>query len=97
MLNQVVIIGRLIADPIEDKIALAVPRSFKNEEGAYDTDFVEITIWGGIAENVKNYCHKGDLIGVKGRIEADNKKIINIVAEKITFLSSKAPEEKDGE
>ena len=100
MLNQVVLVGRLVKDvEIEqiddDKImgtmVLAVPRSFKNEEGVYDTDFITIKIFGGVASNTNEYCIKGDLVGVKGRVESyddDNKIKIQIIGEKVTFLSS---------
>lgn len=97
MLNQVVMVGRLTKD-VELKstennkkyanITLAIPRSYKNEDGEYDTDFVPLTIWNGVAENTANYCHKGDIIGVKGNISTDKDKIY-ITGEKITFLTSK--------
>ncbi len=109
MLNQVVMVGRLTKDPevIETEngnkvsnIAIAVPRSFKNEEGVYETDFIEVTMWNGIAENTAAYCHKGDIVGVKGRIqsrtvEADDEKkyYVDVIAERVTFLSNK---KKDG-
>jgi single-strand DNA-binding protein len=101
MLNQLVVVGRLVRDPevkeLEkgnkvSNITLAVPRSYKNENGEYDTDFIDCTLWGPIAENTVEYCHKGDLIGIKGRIQTrtnEDKKIMEIVAEKATFLSSK--------
>lgn len=105
MLNQIVIVGRLISDPIETNeenntilnITLAVPRSYKNADGEYDTDFIDCVLWKGIATNVKEYCHKGDLIGIKGRIQTtqkDDTKITQIIAEKVTFLSSKTSEEE---
>lgn len=93
MLNQVVLVGRLVND-IEDKesenvvITLAVGRSLKNENGEYDTDFIKILVRGIIAKNTAEYCKKGDILGVKGRIQSDGKEQV-IVAEKITFLSSK--------
>ncbi len=106
MLNQTVLVGRLVA-PIEAKeledgkkvanITIAVPRSYKNAEGEYETDFVDCTLWNGIAENTAEYCKKGDLIGVKGRVQTDSyevdgekKKRTFIVADKITFLSTKS-------
>jgi len=105
MLNQTVLVGRLTKDPevrttaTEKKVAqvvLAVPRSYKNANGEYDTDFIQCTIWNGMAENITEYCKKGDLIGVKGRIETDSyekdgetKYTTNVIAEKVTFLSSK--------
>ena len=106
MLNQIVLVGRLVDDPVieemEDKkycrITIAVLRSYKNENGEYDTDLIPITLWNGIAENTKEYCKKGDLIGVKGRIQSKENDI-EIVAEKITFLTSKKENEmaKDDE
>ena len=37
-------------------ISLAIPRSFKNMEGGYDTDFVDCVAFDNIAENTKEYC-----------------------------------------
>ena len=108
MLNQTVIVGRLVSDPEVyetesgrkiSHITVAVPRSFKNMNGEYETDFISCVLWKGIAENTAEYCKKGDLIGIKGRIqtrdietEEDRKKVVEVVAEKITFLSSKKQE-----
>ena len=73
MLNQTVIVGRLVKDPelytTENgnkvtNITLAVPRSYKNVDGEYDTDFITCVLWKGIAENAAEYCHKGDLLGI---------------------------------
>lgn len=106
MLNSVVIAGRLVSDPeIEitennkkrTLVTVAVPRSFKNSEGTYDTDFVRCILWNGIAESTCEYCKKGDVIGVKGRIQTsayekddnERKYSTDIIAEKISFLSSK--------
>jgi len=105
MLNQTVIVGRLVKDPELKEtnagnkvtnITLAVPRSFKNMEGEYETDFIDCVLWKGIAESTTEYCKKGDMVGVKGRIqtrkyETENngiKYITEIIAEKVTFLSS---------
>ena len=102
MLNQIVLVGRLVQDPEikeleNDKkacnITLAVTRSYKNADGIYETDFIPITLWQGIAENVKEYCKKGDLVGVRGRLQAREDKV-EVVEEKVTFLSSKAKEEE---
>ena len=104
MLNQIVLVGRLVRDPELKEceggykytnITLAVPRSFKNADGNYDTDFIDCKLWDGIAENASEFCKKGDLLGIKGRIqsssfEKDNEKkyVTELIAEKITFLSS---------
>ncbi len=109
MLNQVVLVGRLVKDPElketdkgnkTTRITLAVPRSYKNVNGEYDTDFISCRLWSGVAENTSLYCKKGDVVGVKGRIEIssyekDNETKYNteVIAEKVTFLSSKNKDE----
>ena len=104
MLNQIIVVGRLTRDVNIFKsdngtkvatIPLAVPRSFKNSEGTYDTDFIDCVAFDNVASNTAEYCNKGDIVGVKGRVqskvvEEDNKKstVVEIIAEKVTFLSS---------
>ena len=88
MLNQIVLVGR-IKEFKGNNLLLAIPKSFKNTKGVYETDYVEIKLWGNISQNTKEYCTKGDLIGIKGRVETGNK----IIAEKVTFLSSKRKED----
>ncbi len=105
MLNQIVIVGRLVKNPElretetgrkVTNITLAVPRSYKNSNGEYETDYVDCTLWTGIAENTAEYCKKGDLLGVKGRIQTrsyevddDKRFVTEVVAEKVTFLTQK--------
>ena len=111
MLNNVMLVGRLAQD-IEKKqldngkevtrISLAVNRSFKNPDGIYDTDFIDCVLWDGLANNIYEYCQKGDVIGVRGRLQVSyyekddiKHKVVEVVAEKITFLSSKKQDEKE--
>ena len=111
MLNQVVMVGRLVEKPIVEEnengrkvseITLAVPRSFKNAEGIYETDFIKCTLCNVIAENTAEYCKKGDLVGVKGRLETsvyekengEKYRITSVVAEKVTFLSNNKNKEE---
>ncbi len=109
MMNQMIIVGRLTKDPelkeLENgtkvsNITLAVPRSYKNADGVYETDFIKCSLWKNIAENTANYCQKGDLVGIKGRVqtrevETENGKHseMELVAEKVTFLSSSKEKE----
>ena len=110
MLNQVVLVGRLTRNIKINKsekgkkvatVSIAVPRSFKNMEGTYDTDFIDCIAFESIASNTAQYCEKGDIVGIKGRIqsrveevEGGKKYFMDIVAEKITFLTSRKTEEK---
>lgn len=111
MLNQIILVGRLTRDITVNKsengvkvatISIAVPRSFKNVEGVYDTDFIDCVAFDTIALNTSEYCNKGDIVGIKGRVQSksieleDGKKEnkLEIICEKITFLSSKPKEEE---
>ena len=111
MLNQTVLVGRLVKDPElretesghkVTNITLAVPRSYKNVDGEYETDFIPCVLWRGIAENTATYVKCGDLVGIKGHIqtrsyetEEERKYVTEVIAEKVTFLSSKRPEEAE--
>ena len=112
MLNQVILVGRLTKDlevkELDDdkkvcNLTLAIPRSFKNAEGVYETDFINCALWGNVAENTAEYCKKGDIVGIKGRLQSDsferedgNKEYrTQVMAEKVTFLS--ANKEKENE
>lgn len=114
MLNQVVLVGRLTDDleVVETEngnkvtnLILAVQRSYKNADGIYETDFIKCILWNAVAKNTSDYCKKGDIIGLKGRLQMNefedkegNKRILTeVIAEKVTFLSSKPLEEEQDE
>ena len=104
MVNMVMLVGRLTKDPemVEtengtkvSRVTLAINRMFKNSDGVYKTDYVDCVLWNNFAKNVSTYCSKGDLIGVRGRLQVDiyekegiKKKVTDVIAESITFLSS---------
>ena len=110
MLNQSILVGRIVKDPEVREtesgnkvtnITLAVQRPYKNINGEYDTDFISCVLWKGVAETTAEYCKKGDLVGIKGRIQTrdveledeTHKKYVEVIAEKVTFLSSKKADE----
>ena len=104
MLNNFVIVGRITKIESEKTengasktiVTLAVPRSFKNNEGIYETDFIDCTLLNNVAVNTVEYCKKGDLIAIKGRVQnLNNTAQLQIIGEKISFLSSRKAE--DGE
>jgi single-strand DNA-binding protein len=109
MINQVILVGRLTKDPelrytadgtAVVNVTLAVSRNFRNADGIIDTDFVNCTLWRRVAENTANYCRKGSIIGVTGRIQTrnyenkDGKRIYvtEVVAESVRFLGGKTTE-----
>ena len=72
-MNKAILIGRLTKDPdlrytpsgtAVSQFTMAVDRRGK-DKGA---DFINIVAWGKDAENVSNYCSKGKLVAVLGRI-----------------------------
>ena len=104
MLNNCVIVGRLASDIVmEDNkstLLLSVPRSYRNEQGMYETDIIKVDLSLPIAKNTAEYLKKGDLISVKGRIENhfkdnSNERELRLVAERIVFLSTKKHEEME--
>lgn len=99
MLNQIVLVGRIVKFSEENDttiVSVAVPRSFKSSEGIYETDFIDCILIKGIAENTKEYCKNGDIIGIKGRIQRiDVEDNIQLIAEKVTFLSTGKEESEE--
>lgn len=99
MLNQTVLVGRVTKTPetIENQdgsksttLDLAIPRTFKNENGEYDVDYISCTLNKMIADNVCNYIKKGDTVGIRVRIQnLNNTTQLQLIAEKVSFLSSK--------
>ena len=112
MINQVTLIGRIVDKPIlrsyENDVnvatlTLAVTRPFKNMDGNYETDFIKITLWNGVAQSTCDYTQKGDIVGVKGRVAmkdtevsfADQSQIfkkkisiLEIIGERVIFIHS---------
>lgn len=78
MINNVTLVGRLVALPDLRKTpnnvsslqgTLAVNRNFKNENGDREADFINFQAWRGTADIIAQYCSKGSLIGLTGRLQ----------------------------
>lgn len=80
-MNKVVLSGNLCKD-IELKTTssgkyslnntIAVKRDYKNADGEYESDFINLVFWGNQAEYVDKYLTKGSRINVVGRIQTRN-------------------------
>ena len=105
-MNKVFLIGRLVRDPelrytgsnrAVTQITVAVNRTFTNQNGEREADFINVVIWDKQAENVAKYLTKGRLVAVEGRIQTRNydnnegKKVYvtEVVALSVQFLESK--------
>lgn len=104
-MNNVSLVGRLTGEPELKELSdgtnrtvinVAISRDYRNSDGNYDADFVKCVLWNGIASATKDYCHKGDVVGIKGRLQSrdylnennEKKYITEVLVEKITFISS---------
>lgn len=107
MINNVTLVGRLTKDPelrytpngaANCSFTLAVNRSFTNQAGEKEADFINCVAWKKSAENLANYQRKGNQIGVVGRVQTRNYEgqdgkrvyITEIVADNIQFLEPRA-------
>ena len=79
MINRVVLVGRLTADPqyrvtpsgvSVATFTLAINRTFTNAQGERQADFINCIVFRKQAENVNTYLHKGSLAGVDGRLQS---------------------------
>lgn len=106
MMNRVVLVGRLTKDPDlrytpsgvpVATFTLAVNRTFTNQQGERETDFINCVVWRRPAENVANFLKKGSLAGVDGRIQTRNYEgqdgkrvyVTEVLAESVQFLEPK--------
>lgn len=107
MMNRVVLVGRLTKDPelrytpsgaAVATFTLAVNRTFTNQQGEREADFINCVVWRKPAENVANFLKKGSLAGVDGRLQTrsyegqDGKRvyITEVQAESVQFLEPRS-------
>ncbi len=107
MMNRVVLVGRLTKDPelrytpsgvAVATFTLAVNRTFTNQQGEREADFINCVIWRRPAENVANFLKKGSLAGVDGRLQTRNYEgqdgkrvyVTEVVAESVQFLEPRS-------
>ena len=109
-MNKVFLIGRLTRDPelrytgnntAVASFTIAVNRTFTNQQGEREADFINVVVWRKQAENIKNYLTQGSQVAIDGRIQTrtydgeDGKKryITEVVADNVQFLDNKGSKE----
>lgn len=107
MINRVVLVGRLTKDPElrytpsgipVTRFTVAVNRTFTNQQGEREADFISCIAWRKQAENLANFMRKGSLIGIDGRIQTgsfegqDGKRVYTteVVADSVQFLEPRS-------
>ena len=105
-MNKAILIGRLTRDPelrytssgrAVCQFSIAINRTYTNQQGQRETDFINCVVWDKQAENLAKYVNKGRLVAVDGRIQTRNydnnegKKVYvtEVLANSIQFLESK--------
>ena len=106
-MNKVFLIGRLTRDPElrytstnlpVASFTVAVNRTFTNQSGEREADFINIVVWRKQAENIKNYLKQGSQIAIDGRLQTrsydgeDGKKryVTEVIADNVQFLDSRS-------
>ena len=106
MINRTVLVGRLTADPQYRvtpsgvqvaTFTLAVNRTFTNQQGEREADYINCVVFRKTAENVNQYLSKGKLAGVDGRLQSrsyENKEgqkvfVTEVVCDNVQFLEPK--------
>lgn len=106
MINRVVLVGRLTKDPelkytqsgiAVTRFTLAVNRTYTNQQGQREADFINCVTWRRQAENTANYLRKGNLAGIEGRIQTSNFEgkdgnrvfMTEVVVDSVQFLESR--------
>lgn len=109
MINKAILVGRITKDP-ELKMTqsnipfvnftVAIDRTFTDQSGERQTDFIQCVVWRRQAENVSKYVSKGSLLGIEGRIQTRQYEVdgqtrwaTEIVCDSVQFLESKAESE----
>ena len=108
LVNKVQLIGQLGNAPevknLESgkklaKFSMATNESYKNHAGekVTDTQWHNIVAWGSTAGIIEKYVHKGERIGIEGRLttrsyedkEGNKRYVTEIIANEVLLLSSK--------
>lgn len=102
-LNNVILIGRLTRD-IElrhtpsgtavSKFTIAVNRRRQKDSEEKKTDFIDVVVWGKLAETCAEYIGKGRLVAVEGELhirsyddsQGIRRKAAEVVANTVRFL-----------
>lgn len=106
-MNKVILIGRLTRDPElrytssnipTASFSVAVDRTFTNQNGEREADFINIVVWRKQAENCKNYLTKGSQVAIEGRIQTrsyddqngQKRYVTEVVADNVQFLGTRS-------
>ncbi len=105
-MNKVILVGNLTRDPeltetptgiAVCRFSIAVTRDYANSEGTRETDFFNITVWRGRAENCGKYLKKGNKVAIVGSLQNRSyedkdgikRTVTDVIASEVEFLTPK--------
>lgn len=105
-MNKVILVGNLTRDPELSetpngvavcRFSIAVSRDYASSDGTRETDFFNITVWRGRAENCGKYLKKGNKVAVVGSLQNRSyedkdgikRNVTDVVANEVEFLTPK--------
>lgn len=105
MINRYVAVGRLTKDPELRRTAsgkavttftLAINRAYQSNDGQ-QADYISCVTWNKVAENVAQYCSKGSLVGIEGRLcsrSYDNSQgqrvyVTEVICDSVQFIDTR--------
>ena len=103
-MNKVILVGNLTRDPELTetpsgvsvcRFAIAVSRDYANSDGTRETDFFNITVWRGRAENCGKYLKKGNKVAIVGSLQTRSyedkdgikRNVTDVIANEVEFLT----------
>ena len=106
-MNKVILVGNLTRDPeltetpsgvAVCRFAIAVSRDYANADGTRETDFFNITVWRGRAENCGKYLKKGNKVAIVGSLQNRSyedkdgikRNVTDVIANEVEFLTPKS-------
>ena len=106
-MNKVILVGNLTRDPeltetpsgvAVCRFAIAVSRDYANADGNRETDFFNITVWRGRAENCGKYLKKGNKVAIVGSLQNRSyedkdgikRNVTDVIANEVEFLTPKS-------
>lgn len=113
-MNKVILVGNLTRDPeltettsgvAVCRFSIAVTRDYANSDGNRETDFFNITVWRGRAENCGKYLKKGNKVAIVGSLQNRSyedkdgikRNVTDVIANEVEFLTPKNAQSDSGD
>ena len=95
MLNEIVLVGTIKEMPVSNPndslhfadMKIECVRPIRSNDGEYHSDVFTVTVWRGVADSAAANYEVGNIVGIKGRLQLDDKTAQpRIIAERVSFI-----------